>query len=89
MDSLRDSELKDAAKACAEALASLAEIGRELAFRLDSSRSGYPWNLSDTLDMRLRAEEAETLIRELGEYIDAEVRREMRSGKERTSERET
>ena len=85
MDCQRDNSLTDAdracmdaAKACSEALASLAEIGRELAFRLDSPRTGYPWNLTDTLDMRLRAEEAETLIREIGEYLDAEVKREMR-----------
>ena len=85
MDCQRDKSLTDAdracmdaAKACSEALASLAEIGRELAYRLDSGRSGYPWSLSDTLDMRLRAEEAETLIREIGEYLDAEVKREMR-----------
>ena len=83
MESERHDKLTDAAKACSEALASLAEIGRELAFRLDSGRSGYPWNLSDTLDMRLRAEEAKTLIQEIGEYHDAEVRREMRKDKEK------
>lgn len=80
MDSQSDNELMDAAKACAEAQASLAEIGRELAFRLDSGRSGYPWNLSDTLDMQLHAEEAKTLIMELSGYIEAEVRREMLRG---------
>ena len=78
----RYNELVSAVNACADAQAALAEIGRELAYRLDSERTGYPWDLSETLDMHLRAEEAAKSVEELTEYIIAELRREnIRNGK--------
>ena len=83
MDSLRDSELADAAKACAEALASLAEIGanwrsaRLIAVRIPVEPVGH-------VDMHSPRGGGENAHPELGEYLDAEeVRNEKGKGADR------